>query len=198
MAAISRLRFSYLPGSKSPDVLMYVLFDGVKSAEPPIIDGMASAVAMVPEARFGVVVLTNLGSGILAPTALARQIVDMQLGRASTDWSRRLRLSYDSVGRLQRAAVAAFAARRVPDTKPSLRLAAYAGTYGDRTVEVVDGMLVARRGNRPALRLVPVGPNLFAPDAAPAQRFGFIAEGDRAVALEIDTGTGPQRLDRVG
>ena len=110
------------------------------------IDGMASAVAMVPEARFGVVVLTNLGSGILAPTALARQIVDMQLGRASTDWSRRLRLSYDSVGRLQRAAVAAFAARRVPDTKPSLRLAAYAGTYADSafgamTIREVNGTL---------------------------------------------------------
>ena len=95
------------------------------------IDGMASAIAMVPEAGFGVVVLTNLGSGIFAPTALARQIVDMQIGRASSDWSHRLRASYDSVAHLEHAAVAAFAAQRVPDTKPSLPLAAYAGTYAD-------------------------------------------------------------------
>jgi len=95
------------------------------------IDGMASAVAMVPEARFGVVVLTNLGSGIFAPTALARQIVDMQLGRPSIDWSHRMRVSYDSLTRLERGAVAAFAAQRVPNTKPSLPLAAYAGTYAD-------------------------------------------------------------------
>jgi hypothetical protein len=95
------------------------------------IDGMASAVAMVPEARFGVVVLTNLGSGILAPTALARRIVDMQLGSTSIDWSHKLRASYDSVTRLERAAESAFAAQRVPNTKPSLPLAAYAGTYAD-------------------------------------------------------------------
>ena len=95
------------------------------------IDGMASAVAMVPEARFGVVVLTNLGSGIFAPTALARQVVDMQLGRASSDWSHRMRGSYDSVARLERAAAAAFAAQGVPNTKPSLPLAGYAGTYAD-------------------------------------------------------------------
>ena len=92
---------------------------------------MASAVAMVPEARFGVVVLTNLGSGIFAPTALARQIVDMQLGRPSTDWSHRMRASYDSLARLQRAAAAAFAAQRVHNTKPPLPLATYAGTYAD-------------------------------------------------------------------
>ena len=95
------------------------------------IDGMASAVAMVPDARFGVVVLTNLGSGIFAPTALARQIVDMQLGRTSSDWSHQMRASYDSVSRLERAAAAAFAAQRVPNTKPSLPVAAYAGTYAD-------------------------------------------------------------------
>ena len=95
------------------------------------IDGMASAVAMVPESRFGVVVLTNLGSGIHAPTALARQIVDMQLGRASIDWSHRLRVAYDSLVARERSAAAAFAAQRVPNTKPSLPLAAYAGTYAD-------------------------------------------------------------------
>ena len=95
------------------------------------IDGMASAVAMVPEARLGVVVLTNLGSGIFAPTALARRIVDLQLGNASIDWSHKLRASYDSVAGLERAAIAAFAAQRVPNTKPSLPLAAYAGTYAD-------------------------------------------------------------------
>ena len=95
------------------------------------IDGMASAVAMVPEARLGVVVLTNLGNGILAPSALARRIVDLQLGNTSIDWSHRLRASYDSVTRLERAAESTFAAQRVPNTKPSLPLMAYAGTYAD-------------------------------------------------------------------
>jgi CubicO group peptidase (beta-lactamase class C family) len=95
------------------------------------IDGMASAVAMVPEAHFGVVVLTNLGSGILAPTALARRIVDMQLGIAPIDWSHRLHASYDSVAALEKAAEDAFVAQRVPNTRPSLPLAGYTGTYAD-------------------------------------------------------------------
>lgn len=73
---------------------------------------------------------------------------------------------------------------------PALPLTAYAGTYGDRTVETVDGELIMRRGNRPATRLVALGPNLFAPDAAPAQRFTFVGEGGTVAALEIDTGTG--------
>ena len=80
---------------------------------------------------------------------------------------------------------------------PALPLAAYAGTYGDRTVEAIDGGLVVRRGNRPASRLVALGPNLFAPEAAPAQRFGFVAEGGRVVALEVDGGSGPQRIARA-
>jgi len=95
------------------------------------IDGMASAIAMVPEARFGVVVLTNMGSGIFAPTALARRIVDLQLGTVSIDWSHKLRASYDSLSTLERVAEAAFVAQRVPNTRPSLPLPAYTGTYGD-------------------------------------------------------------------
>lgn len=81
---------------------------------------------------------------------------------------------------------------------PALQLAAYAGTYGDRTVEAVDGALVMRRGNRPPAQLVALGPNLFAPDAAPSQRVVFIVEAGRVVALEIDGGAGPQRLERAG
>ena len=95
------------------------------------IDGMASAIAMVPEARFGVVVLTNMGSGILAPTALARRIIDLQLGHASIDWSRKLRAAYDSVMGLEQAAESTLAAHRVPNTRPSLPIDAYAGTYAD-------------------------------------------------------------------
>ena len=95
------------------------------------IDGMASAVALMPEAHLGVVVLTNLGSNILAPTALARRIVDLELGTTSIDWSHKLRATYDSAMAMQQAAEAAFIAQRVPNTRPSLPLSAYTGTYAD-------------------------------------------------------------------
>jgi CubicO group peptidase (beta-lactamase class C family) len=95
------------------------------------IDGMASAVAMVPEARFGVVVLTNMGSGVMVPTGLAHRIVDMALGEPAIDWSHKLRVTYDSLSALERGAESAFVAQRVPNTRPSLPLSAYAGSYTD-------------------------------------------------------------------
>jgi CubicO group peptidase (beta-lactamase class C family) len=96
------------------------------------IDGMASAIAMVPEARFGVVVLTNMGSGVMVPTALAHRIVDLALREPATDWSHRLRVTYDSLSAVERAAESAFIAQRVPNTRPTLPPGAYAGTYTDR------------------------------------------------------------------
>jgi hypothetical protein len=80
---------------------------------------------------------------------------------------------------------------------PALPLAAYAGTYGDRTVESIDGELRMRRGSRPQTRLVALGPNLFAPEAAPAQRLAFVVEDGRVAALEIDGGQGPARIARA-
>ena len=94
------------------------------------IDGMTSAVAMVPEANFGVVVLTNMAS-VYTSTALARRIVDLELRLPPRDWSHELKVADDSVGRLVNAAEAAFVSRRVPNTKPSLALSAYAGVYAD-------------------------------------------------------------------
>ena len=76
---------------------------------------------------------------------------------------------------------------RSPAT-PAMPLETYAGVYGDRTVEVADGRLLLRRGNRPPARLVALGPNLFAPEVAPAQRVGFVTDEGAVTALELVTG----------
>ncbi len=116
------------------------------------IDGFRAAVGLVPEARLGVVVLTNGGEpGRALTTALFLRVVDAYLGGAATDWSSAYRavrdagMARDSVDRARQER------DRVSGTKPSLDLGAYVGNYrhemyGDVTVAVESGALVIRFG----------------------------------------------------
>ena len=94
------------------------------------IDGMTSAIAMVPEAKFGVVVLTNMAN-VTTSTALARRVVDLELRQPPRDWSQELKLTADTLDAMFKAAEAKIVSARVPNTKPTLPLTAYAGTYAD-------------------------------------------------------------------
>lgn len=113
-------------------------------------DGMTAAVGMLPEQRFGVVVLSNMASAPL-PDLLMRYIFDRQLNAPMRDLSadalsRRIaqRRQADSAGIVQ-------AGQRGAASEPPLPLAAYAGTYtdslyGEATVSVEQGRLALRRG----------------------------------------------------
>jgi CubicO group peptidase (beta-lactamase class C family) len=110
-------------------------------------DGMYSQVMMVPEEKLGIVVLTNAMTGIAG--TLTYRVLDAYLGGAERDWSAESlpgwRASRDRFHARQDRAEE----ERVPNTTPSLELAAYAGTYsgdmyGDASIEVEDGRLVLR------------------------------------------------------
>jgi CubicO group peptidase (beta-lactamase class C family) len=99
------------------------------------IDGMTALVAMLPEEKFGIVILSNM-NGSQLPTAVMLRALDMQLKRPARDWSAQMRSRTDSL--LARArANQARTAQRVPNTKPSLALSEYAGTYTDSAYGVV-------------------------------------------------------------
>ncbi|HEY9434605.1 MAG TPA: serine hydrolase [Blastocatellia bacterium] len=115
------------------------------------IDGMSALVAFVPEEKLGLVVLTNL-SGSELRTALKLRIIDAFLGGEAKDWSAihlKTMKSFEAQGK---AAEKKRNDERVKDTKPSLALDKYAGTYqdemyGDLKVEQDEsGKLVARYG----------------------------------------------------
>src|SRR4029078_4492702 len=90
---------------------------------------------MVPEEKFGIVILSNM-NGSQLPTAVMLRALDMQLKRPARDWSAQMRSRTDSL--LARArANQARTAQRVPNTKPSLALSEYAGTYADSAYGVV-------------------------------------------------------------
>lgn len=113
------------------------------------VDGFTALVAMMPEEKFGVVFLTNMnGTGL--PNALMLKLFDLQLKAPARDWSGE---GYKRLEQ-QRARAQQMQARgdaRVANTKPSLPLASYAGTYtdslyGDVVVKEDNGKLLLTFG----------------------------------------------------
>lgn len=120
------------------------------------LDGMISQTGMIPEEGLGVVILSNSESSL--PSIMMSKVFDMFLGVPKRDWNAEI---------LQRSKNGKVAARkaeveeetsRAKDTKPSLALGQYAGSYagamyGEGRITEENGKLV--------LRLVP-SPNLVA------------------------------------
>ena len=75
-------------------------------------------------------------NGSQMPTAIMLRAMDMQLKRPTRDWSAQMHARTDSLLARARAAQAKTTAR-VPNTKPSLPLADYVGTYADSAYGVV-------------------------------------------------------------
>ena len=117
--------------------------------------GYLSRVAMIPELRLGVVVLTNQESG-LAFNAIAYRVLDHYLGVKAPDYvGIYARLQAQNRAELaQRAAEAA--GQRDSTAGPSLPLERYAGTYrdmwyGDVGITQENGGLVIRMTKTPSM-----------------------------------------------
>lgn len=115
------------------------------------IDGFRSNIGFLPKEKIGYVILTNVGVSSLVE-ALRYTILDHMLGTETRDWCA---LYQKVLARQQGEAEAAKQKRlaaRVPDTKPSLALGAYAGNfknpgYGAARVAFEPGGLLLEWGN---------------------------------------------------
>jgi CubicO group peptidase (beta-lactamase class C family) len=116
------------------------------------LDGMLSYTVLIPEENVGFVVLTNSESPAFG--VMMNKIRDVFVNAPKRDWNA------ESVEQAKRSKDAADQERqkvdaaRVKDTRPSLALANYAGTYsdnlyGDITVSEKNGKLVMRFGPSP-------------------------------------------------
>ncbi|MGH9847140.1 MAG: DUF3471 domain-containing protein [Blastocatellia bacterium] len=94
------------------------------------IDGMSALVSMVPEEKFGMVILTNLNGSFL-PTALQYRVIDAFLGQPQKDWSATLLKAFKVLEAIGKDAQKKQIEARAKDTKPSLALEQYAGAYKD-------------------------------------------------------------------
>jgi hypothetical protein len=114
------------------------------------VDGMTALVGMMPEEKMGIVILTNMnGTGL--PTTLMLRAFDHQLGVTPEDWSGKAYARTEAARTRAREAQRRAEAARVPNTKPSLPIARYAGTYvdslhGEVVVRDSSGTLVLQFG----------------------------------------------------
>jgi CubicO group peptidase (beta-lactamase class C family) len=115
------------------------------------IDGMASALALVPDEHLGVVVLSNMNQN-RAPEGVVFEVLQDYLGLAHRDVSRAMYAFLTKEKAQSEATTRKLAAARRPGTGPPLPIAKYAGSYSDpyygtAAVSAEDGHLVLRLGN---------------------------------------------------
>jgi uncharacterized protein DUF3471/beta-lactamase family protein len=92
------------------------------------IDGMRAQVAMIPEEKLGLVILTNR-NGTILPMALMFRILDAYLGAPPRDWSADLLKTMKSLEEQGKAAEKKLEAERITSTRPTHAAEKYAGTY---------------------------------------------------------------------
>ena len=117
------------------------------------IDGYVAIVALMPSRRTGLAVFANLDHAELRH-ALVYTVFDRVLDAAGDakpspkhDWSREMKVMYDSIAAVGESRRKAAEAKRVTGTKPTFPLDKYAGTYvdslyGDVTIKLENGALV--------------------------------------------------------
>ncbi len=117
-------------------------------------DGMFSRMAVVPSEKLGIVILTNSMTSISEP--LVYRVLDAYLGGEEKDWSAEAlaRFKQNKQRELERRQKEIQS--RVANTKPSLSLASYTGTYGgplygNAEVKLENGSLVLRLLPNPEL-----------------------------------------------
>jgi CubicO group peptidase (beta-lactamase class C family) len=118
------------------------------------IDGMQSLVAMIPEKKLGVVVLTN-GLRTKLAAAVELRVLDAFLGGPATDHSAVMKQESDAAGRIARERAAA-SPGSLPIAPTRLPLDRYVGTYasdllGEIAITLADGKLKLARPQATAM-----------------------------------------------
>ncbi|MBV9925299.1 MAG: serine hydrolase [Acidobacteria bacterium] len=114
------------------------------------LDGMTSRVALMPEENLGVVILTNSETPL--QSFLYYKVFDVFTGAPARDWSADYLARAKAAREREAAEAKKIEEARVPNTKPSLPLDAYAGTYGG---QMYGDAKVSEEGGHLVVRLLP-------------------------------------------
>jgi CubicO group peptidase (beta-lactamase class C family) len=160
------------------------------------IDGMVAIIGLIPDERLGVYVLANLDHAELRH-ALMYRVFDAYLGNPPRDWSGDLLKLYDGIGAAGDSARRRNEAHRIPNTRPSLALDQYTGTYadslvGDIVVSLDNGRLRLRTSSTHAGTLEHWEYDTF------RVRWDDAWEGTEYVTFTIGRDGAPSRLDLGG
>jgi CubicO group peptidase (beta-lactamase class C family) len=166
------------------------------------LDGMYSAVAIVPDERLGIVVLTNAMTGI--GDAVVMRVIDAYLppstGLRERDWSVEGLERARAQQRTRAARVANVRQVHVPGTRPSLPIQQYAGRYtgrfyGDAVVTLEHGTLVMRLLANPQLVADLTHLQLDTFVLAWRHDFPWFSEGTAQFILDKEGQVGELKLD---
>jgi CubicO group peptidase (beta-lactamase class C family) len=114
------------------------------------LDGMVSQVALVPEENLGVVVLSNSETAL--PSLMTNKVMDTFFGVPRRDWSAEFLARTKATREAGKDDEKKLEDERAKNTKPSLALEKYAGSY---TGEMYGEAQVTEQNGKLVLRLVP-------------------------------------------
>jgi CubicO group peptidase (beta-lactamase class C family) len=100
------------------------------------VEGFISSMAWVPDAKLGVVVLTN--SETSASRVVQNSVLDLALGMDASDWIERESLHEQTLQKAQDVRRIKFMHARIPNTQPSRPLSEFAGRYHHPAYGVVE------------------------------------------------------------
>jgi len=113
------------------------------------IDGMSAMVAMLPDQKLGVVILTNK-NGTPAPESIFPYVFDLYTRAAPRNWNAEFHGMLDPLIKAGKDAEAAMEKTRVAGTRPSLDLPQYAGTYAD---SMYGDIVITEKGGALSMKL---------------------------------------------
>lgn len=120
------------------------------------LDGMLSRTVLIPEENTGFVILTNGESA--AFNIMFNKMLDSFTGAPNRDYNAETLKRNESAKKAEAEETAKVDAARVKNTKPSLALAGYAGTYRS---EMYGDVTIAEENGKLVLRMIPA-PNFVA------------------------------------
>ncbi|KXK00446.1 MAG: beta-lactamase [Acidobacteria bacterium OLB17] len=120
------------------------------------LDGMLSYTVLIPEENLGFVILTNSESPGFS--IMMSKMRDVFVNAPSRDWNAEAVARAEAQKAAEAKEAAKIDAARLPNTKPSLALSAYAGTYTSR---MYGDVTIAEENGKLVMRLVPA-PNFVA------------------------------------
>lgn len=160
------------------------------------IDGFTTDMAWLPDARIGVVVLTNWGEYNPVPTLIERNIFDRLLGLSQVDWNARAKAKFADI--VRQFGTPAVAVPPPPSVAVHRPLATYAGAYrhpgyGTVNISVSGGHLSAEvEGVREHMRLAHAHYESFRPALQPCSPLS--RWGSRLITFLHDDGGNIDRL----
>jgi len=143
----------------------------------------------------GMIISISVGRAVLASTGkdweavgikpIVETAADKALDVAKVRAIQRVAETAEPERKKQLSAIAAALDAQINPVKTELPLPAYAGVYGERTVQVGDKGLTIRRGENPSSQLIAVGPNRFVYANDPASTVTFAVSAGKSNALHL-------------